>query len=1694
VDSAAPVTAILSPAANAFIGNSVTVIITAEDPQPGTGIGELTVWAEGGAPVLAQPTANANEFTATLDVSGITQGSVSLNAQASDIVHNQSGIAQISVFKDTVGPEITIISPTQGTILGLSAMNAEFTIVDQALDSTSINCSLHQFVAEISGFGAPLENVVHAPVHLQGNTWSCTLDLFLIDASRVHRLVVSAADTAGNISEAHTPIIVDAVNPVFVNPTVQPQVISPINNSSKGIQDSAIVTVFVQEVNLTQWNLSVLNDNGQEVKQFNGSSPDVHITWYGNDQNDAMLSNGLYSFVFAAFDAAGNHAQLVMTPTVMIDNESPQMSLSLDDSYKPQNTLHLINVTATDNDVIALVEFWDEFSAPKTINPAADGSFQYEWPSTALAPGSYTLYARATDRAGNNSTASVIIEIKKSIAPEVSIIDPMNNSVLSGRSVPVTVTFSSDKGKVSSVSLIMDGTEIGILSPAPNQSQVAFSVDTTTYIDGNHTFTAKAVRGNPNNGDIAVSAPVSIVVHNGSPRIVFIEPVAFSPVPEGPVQIIAAISSPEEIFINADDISFAIEHMRKGVIQSSFEPAFQFANGILTSTISVDEGEYRIILTATDEAGNSSSKIQWFFAGLTISPDIEFFNPSNTESITLRYFVPEESRISIQAYKVEDDSLFSTIVNDQIQASGWQEAQWHGIGDDGAVAPDGGYYFRGNALSLSSGTSFQYSLPYTFPDNGEIVSNNSTAIQHNVEQKDFITWRVAQKALVSIFDNTCGAGSRIFHLSGEHTTEVDVRSCYGSLFETTPQVDYSLSVNNVPWNTVRAYGNTPVVESVSVYPHRLNPDISEISELRFTLKQDAFVSVSVVQNGVEVFAVLMDRVWVAADGTETVLTLNGWNDRGEALSDGPHEIRILTEDPSGNAAIYKAVLWVRRDPVIMIADNVITGKALFGEEVSILINGEIIESDLRTESGIYHKEIAHEPGTYLLRVETRDPERPATVYSTETQMRLYDWRNVDFNDVMAIYPEDGESLSFSFTLPEPAIISILMTPDSGGERKNILLFNKRNFDAGTHTITWDGRDGDGRILEQGYRIQVIDNSTMSSSIVKYLRVFVSMYHFVNNPKLQNINGEWFMQFDSGAMAIGEIQWGPSATYDQSSQENMFYRKHKLPLGQLESGTYHFRISTIALFGIRGRAEGSFSIPDGSVNLTFHTVNGPLSSVSRNQSAAVSSLPLLDENAETGSEDNDESPVYMAANTEWQEYGGELGIQSQSHSEQQIAQDTTAVTSGVQTRFLAAANVTNPFGTSQQAANCSRSASKITRKGCYTKIHTFVKGLNHWGDGFWTYGNANFGFGINGSTYLHPQLTYSYFDWQVDPMCGCGLPLCMYTYRNSGADRFMSENHGGPCNWLFKHWGYIDSGVILVDDGINTQGRPYFDIDTVEGKPNTYTPGNHDPHDGVTIDDIRNDEYCALPDNYSARTKAIIHVNQWDFQHDRCSGSEMSNSRIKGAHYFKNFFSRVHAPAEACWQQPLEVEIDVKSVWGLGGYSVIMSGAANAPVSVSDIRKFTIPSLGLSSYYITLWDKAGNEHRHRMETSAVAPRIGKDLYGSNESNPIVARPKGTRVMLYAFAHGYADGMIRCPSQVYLTDPALGSITLQEVTRTLSSGVEECRYEVMYKPGIQPATGEICVKEPNLECETCREIRVECAANYEWDASKNKCVRK
>src|SRR5512133_1749848 len=259
-----------------------------------------------------------------------------------------------------------------------------------------------------------------SPINVQKLT---TASLSGLDPNRTHYLAITAYDTAG-VESSYSSIVTihEAIPPMTA-------VTAPANNVT--VSGTVSVTATASDnVGVAKIEFYV---NG--VLQATDTATPYVYSW-----NTSALASGSYALMTKAYDAAGNVGQSsTVAVNVVNDTTVPVVSLTAPANSSTVSGTVAITASASDNVGVSKVEHYINGVLSFSGNIAP---YTYNWNTTSVANGSYTLTVKAYDNAGNvgqsgNTTVTVNNTVLDTTVPTVTAF------VLPSTSTSQTVAISS---------------------------------------------------------------------------------------------------------------------------------------------------------------------------------------------------------------------------------------------------------------------------------------------------------------------------------------------------------------------------------------------------------------------------------------------------------------------------------------------------------------------------------------------------------------------------------------------------------------------------------------------------------------------------------------------------------------------------------------------------------------------------------------------------------------------------------------------------------------------------------------------------------------------------------------------------------------------------------------------------------------------------------------------------------------------------------------------------------------------------------------------------------------------------------------------------------------------------------------------------------------------------------------------------
>jgi hypothetical protein len=305
-------------------------------------------------------------------------------------------------------------------------------------------------------------------------------------------------------------------------------------------------------------------------------------------------ADGAHKVKAIAFDSAGNSAPHEIDVTVSNqgqDKTPPTVSVTSPTNGATVNGQVTIAADAQDNKGVASVEF---FVDGTSIAKDTSSPYSAPWDTTQAAQGAHTLKVTATDTSANTADSTLTVTVdnaaKDTLPPVVSITSPADGATVSGT---VTVIADvTDNVKVKDAALYIDGSAVGgMKTTAPWE----WSLDTTSYSNGDHTVEVKASDDAANVGSKKIIAKFSNTVQDSPPTVSIMEPSEGATV-SGSVKVHAMASDDRGL----QYVEFKVDG--KVMMRDSSSP-FEW----IFDTTTVANGAREILAEAKDSAGQSAT-------------------------------------------------------------------------------------------------------------------------------------------------------------------------------------------------------------------------------------------------------------------------------------------------------------------------------------------------------------------------------------------------------------------------------------------------------------------------------------------------------------------------------------------------------------------------------------------------------------------------------------------------------------------------------------------------------------------------------------------------------------------------------------------------------------------------------------------------------------------------------------------------------------------------------------------------------------------------------------------------------------------------------------------------------------------------------------------------------------------------------
>jgi hypothetical protein len=635
VDSAAPEAPTITEPA---VAGSTTPTLS------GTAEAGSTVTIRDGDSVLGTTTADADgnwQFTVP-DDKALTDGSHTLTATATDAAGNTSGTSEGgAIGVDSAAPEApTITGPSltgndTPTLSGTAEAGSTVTIRDG-------------------------DNVLGTTTADSGGHWQFTVpdDKALADGS--HTLTATATDAAGNTSGTSEGVAIGVDSAAPEAPTITGPSLTGNDTPALSGTAEAGSTVTIRD--------------GDNV--LGTTTADAGGHWQFTVPDDKALADGSHTLTATATDAAGNTSGTSEGVAIGVDSAAPEAPTITGPSLTGNDTPALSGTAEAGS----TVTIRDGDSVLGTTTADDKGNWQFTVPDDkALADGSHTLTATATDAAGNTSGTSEGVAIGvDSAAPEAPTI---TGPSLTGNDTPAL----SGTAEAGSTVTIRDGDNVLGTTTADAGGHWQFTVpDDKALADGSHTLTATATDAAGNTS--GTSEGVAIGVDSAAPE---------APTITGP-----SLTGNDTPALSGTAEAGSTVTIRDGdnVLGTTTADAGGHWQFTVPDDKALADGSHTLTATATDAAGNTSGTSEGVAIGVDSAapeaPTITGPSLTGNDTPALSGTAEAGSTVTIR----DGDSVLGTTTADD--KGNWQFT----VPDDKALA-DGSHTLTATATDAAGNTS-----------------------------------------------------------------------------------------------------------------------------------------------------------------------------------------------------------------------------------------------------------------------------------------------------------------------------------------------------------------------------------------------------------------------------------------------------------------------------------------------------------------------------------------------------------------------------------------------------------------------------------------------------------------------------------------------------------------------------------------------------------------------------------------------------------------------------------------------------------------------------------------------------------------------------------------------------------------------------------------------------------------------------
>lgn len=560
VDTAAPMLSVTSPTDGQVTQDSTPSVIGVAEAGA---VIKVAVTDANGVTVNANTSANANgDFQ--LDLAMLADGSYTIVVSAADAAGNVTTAPSINLSIDTMGPALTLSSPTDGSSINDDTPD----VIGAAEPGAMVNLE----VKDAQGM------IVETLMATADATGKFTATLAALPEGQF-TVSASSSDAAGNTTTITSSFEVDTTAPLI-------SISAPANGSTTANARPNISGSSEPGVSIS---VSLQNAQGMIVQTLTTVADAVTGLWSVRPAN--ALANASYTAVATATDAATN-ASSAMSDFTIDTNALPLTILTPVANAQLQDTTPEITGQTAPGQLVSLELLDAQGMIVEMTQVTADamGSFSYTVTQT-LADGNYQVTAAVTS-AMMTTTQDTVDFTVDTMAPVVTVTSPVDNELTNDATPSVIGT--SEPGAIIVVEIKdAQGMIVDTIMGNADANGMFDLSGNTTLPDGSFSV---EVTASDSAGNTTTLPPINIVVDTVGPMLTLTSPMDNATLTVRDLDVTGTTEANQAVTVTVfDAMNVAIKTV---MVNADAAGAFSAAVQGLAN------GAYRIVAEATDAANN----------------------------------------------------------------------------------------------------------------------------------------------------------------------------------------------------------------------------------------------------------------------------------------------------------------------------------------------------------------------------------------------------------------------------------------------------------------------------------------------------------------------------------------------------------------------------------------------------------------------------------------------------------------------------------------------------------------------------------------------------------------------------------------------------------------------------------------------------------------------------------------------------------------------------------------------------------------------------------------------------------------------------------------------------------------------------------------------------------------------------------